>query len=54
MDILKAHLKSSNIHLGNLPAQLIGMSGADIAAVACDVKGHARHSKPILNFDHVR
>ena len=52
--ILLSHLGKPELNLGALSLQLVGMSGAEIAAVAQDAKGEARRERKALTIDHVR
>lgn len=51
--ILQANLGAPHLELGLLPNRLVGLTGADIAALARDAKGRARHDRTKLTPDHV-
>ncbi|MEL6960519.1 MAG: AAA family ATPase [Pseudomonadota bacterium] len=53
-NILRGHLGHPDVELGTLPLELVGLSGAEIAAVARSAKGHARAARSGLTVDHVR
>ena len=46
--ILMSHLAKPDLHLGTLPLQLVGMSGAEVAAIARNAKGEARRARATL------
>ena len=53
-DILHSHLGSPDMDLGSLPLHLVGLSGAEVAAIVRDAKGAARRARSPINVSHVR
>ena len=52
-DILKSHIKDPDIDLSHISDQLIGLSGADLAATARAAKGRARRMRTPLDESHI-
>lgn len=53
-EILSRHLDAPDLPLGAQALRLVGMAGADIAAVARLAKGHARKLSQPLCLDHLK
>ncbi|WP_162894106.1 AAA family ATPase [Phaeobacter sp. LSS9] len=52
--ILSGHLGTDAIPLGDLSPRLVGLSGAEVAAIARNAKGLARRARETLDLHHVR